>query len=176
MAKSSQSGSLSADIFAAAVTVVLASALGLGVNAFSPKPVNFTVAEESEDDPNAPKTAKADRITMHELAELWSKDEAVLLIDARDKSAYDQGHVPHSLHFPSDNSVDQIQNILPVLQGATALVIYCDSDECSKSDKVAELLTSLDFKNVRVLKGGWVEYSRSGFKIETADDLKKGQR
>ena len=77
-------------------------------------------------------------------------------IDARSSDAFAIDHIPGALLLNEDHWDEQFEQFIQVWDGASMLVVYCDSRTCAASKGVAERLKSdLGLDEVLVLKGGW---------------------
>ncbi len=78
----------------------------------------------------------------------------VVFVDARPVSDFETGHVPDAIAMPMDTGVID-PRALPLVQGATTVVAYCDTnDDCAESRHLAGLLAENGVNDVRVLRGG----------------------
>ena len=71
---------------------------------------------------------KAPRITCEELKQLMDKGEKVVIIDMRENTAYNAGHIKGAVNIcydPLENPQEREMR-LSVLPQDTLLVLYCD--------------------------------------------------
>ncbi|MFA5058661.1 MAG: rhodanese-like domain-containing protein [Opitutaceae bacterium] len=80
----------------------------------------------------------------------------VVLVDARNATAYRRGHVPGAVSLEERHWEEQLPALLQAWQPGKRVVVYCDSEGCNAAQSVARRLRhELDAINVWVLKGGW---------------------
>ena len=90
--------------------------------------------------------------------------KGVLFVDARAEEYLAEGVIPGAI-FNDDNKVlsEKITNEIGFDKG---FVIYCSDDDCGSSEELAFELQEFGFMNIFVFKGGWKEWTESGFEIE----------
>jgi rhodanese-related sulfurtransferase len=82
--------------------------------------------------------------------------DSILWVDARDVTAYEQGHIPGAIHLYEGNFDEQIHVLLDAWHPDMRVVVYCDSRECGASSSLANRLREeFQMDRVYVLKGGW---------------------
>lgn len=110
-------------------------------------------------------------ITLAEAADLFVGEQAVF-IDSRTRADFASGHIPGALSLPLDEikgaaNVRQKLNQAPVsLPPETTLVIYCEGEDCQTSIALAKLIHGQGFRDIRILMGGWAEWSAAGLPVE----------
>ena len=77
----------------------------------------------------------------------------------RDRSEWDEGHIPGALHVPRGNLESRIEGAVP--DRDAQLVVYCASG--ARSAFAAKALEELGYENVSSLAGGFNEWKRSGY-------------
>lgn len=83
------------------------------------------------------------------------RQQGAVFADARELGAFEAGHVAGALPVPMDAGAYP-HEMLPLLQGAATLIVYCDtSASCAASTQLAGLLAAEGFGDVRVLEGGF---------------------
>ena len=50
-----------------------------------------------------------------------------------------------------------------------ALLVYCEGGECQSSQGLAKLLAGAGFTDIRILAGGWEDWTRAGLPVERGD-------
>lgn len=89
----------------------------------------------------------------------------IFLIDTRPTIFYNLGHIDgaHSLPLKSfDKSFSKNQSAIDAaLAEGKKLVIYCQSEKCTDSNKMAKVMSEMGYK-VSVFKGGWELWKMSG--------------
>ena len=156
--------------------MLVASLLGIVVNTVRPNGVALiqsgapvSTAQHAKPD----STAGADTthalaegaISLAEMKRLFDEGTAIIL-DARDPSEYEQGHIPGAINIP----YDRIPEYFDVLQSQVPMdahvVVYCRSLTCDFSDQLATELKIIGYKNISVFSGGWDQWSTAGYPIE----------
>jgi rhodanese-related sulfurtransferase len=81
----------------------------------------------------------------------------VLWIDARGEDAYNEGHIPDAIRLNEDNWDDGIFILMDAWLGnPRPIVVYCESESCGTSQRVAERLReALPGAEIYSLHGGW---------------------
>jgi len=87
----------------------------------------------------------------------YSKDD-ITLIDVRTLKEFETGFIENAINI--DFYSNSISSKISLLDKDSKFVIYCRSDNRSK--KFAKLLLESGFKDVNVIKGGMIEWVKSG--------------
>ncbi len=159
--------------FEAVVIVVLATAIGLGLNyrmmidAFTGRsvtasaPVPLVQQTQVEPDERAifPTPAALD-----EIDELVA--EGAVLIDARNLEAFAAGHLAGAVSLPFAGEQTDLVTFRKRFAVQTTLVTYCSGYGCPDSYSLAELLIQAGYQDVLVYEGGFPEWRDSGRAIE----------
>ncbi|MFX0210656.1 MAG: rhodanese-like domain-containing protein [Candidatus Hodarchaeota archaeon] len=113
-------------------------------------------------------TAKvqADQISLEILRGLVHTRSAII-VDARLSSLFEKGHIPGAINLPALRPKDNVLQKILKYPKYTTVVVYCESDNCSDSRSVADLLRSRGMKNVRTFTGGLQKWKQNGLTIET---------
>lgn len=88
-------------------------------------------------------------ITPQEGKQLLDSDSGVILVDVREQSEYDDGHIPGAILLPLGQINDQAATVLP--DQAATIIVYCRSGRRSQS--AANALLSLGYTNVLDMGG-----------------------
>ena len=104
-------------------------------------------------------------------AEAQERSEA-LYVDVREQDEWDEGTVPRAIHIPRGQLESRIEGLVP--DRSRELVVYCAGG--SRSAFAAKSLSDLGYENVSSLAGGFTDWKRSGFPVETPRTLSTGQR
>ncbi len=102
-----------------------------------------------------------------DLAAARAAGEDVVVVDVRDVTAWDQGHIPGAVHLPARELADRLGE-LPPAEEEPRLVVYCWGPGCNGSTKAALMLSRAGYSSVRELIGGFEYWAREGLAIETA--------
>ena len=87
----------------------------------------------------------------------YSKDD-ITLIDVRTLKEFETGFIENAINI--DFYSNSISSKISLLDQDSKFVIYCRSD--NRSTKFAKLLLESGFKDVNVIKGGMIEWVKSG--------------
>ncbi len=86
----------------------------------------------------------------------------VVLIDARPKAVYDAGHIPGAISLPESSSAEELIGFQKAHSPSQQLVVYCGSQSCSLSKRLADKLAQeYGFRTVRYMTGGYQEWQRA---------------
>lgn len=104
-------------------------------------------------------------ITLAEAEDLFARAGAVF-IDSRSREEFAAGHVPGALNIPLEESKQRLSGgDLPYPQERT-LVVYCEGGDCQTSISLAKLIHDRGFRDTRIFRGGWTEWSAAGLPVE----------
>jgi molybdopterin/thiamine biosynthesis adenylyltransferase/rhodanese-related sulfurtransferase len=104
-------------------------------------------------------------------AEARDRSDA-LFLDVREQSEWDEGVVPGAIHVPRGQRESRIEGLVP--DRSRELVVYCSGG--SRSAFAAKSLGELGYENVVSLTGGFTDWKRNGYPIETPRSLTPEQR
>jgi rhodanese-related sulfurtransferase len=90
----------------------------------------------------------------------------VIFLDAREASEYELKHIKGALSFPVSHFGLYYPKMKKLLPKDAEIVIYCAGEECGASLHLAEELIGLQYENIQVFLGGWVEWHKAGFPAE----------
>jgi rhodanese-related sulfurtransferase len=83
----------------------------------------------------------------------------IVLVDARDKNAFDAGHIPGAVSLPLAELNQKIGDFMAKYAKTTALVVYCSNINCHMSHSLAATLTQQHgYADVREMPGGYAEW------------------
>jgi rhodanese-related sulfurtransferase len=92
-------------------------------------------------------------------ARMWGP--RVLWVDARSEREFDKGHVPGALPLTEDQWDQQLKAVIEAWDESRIVVVYCASDLCRSAHDVADRLRrEMQWNDVYVLQGGWVQWQR----------------
>jgi rhodanese-related sulfurtransferase len=141
------------------VIVVASAALGLAVNAVSPRRIPYIT-------PPPKQHAESEFIPLADAYERW-RSGSVLFLDAREPADYQAGHIPNAFSLPADAFNDHFPNVAPYLTPDSLIICYCDGEACDLSHRLAAMLQLQGFKNTRVLKNAWTAWRTAGYPTNT---------
>jgi rhodanese-related sulfurtransferase len=84
----------------------------------------------------------------------------VLLIDVREQSEYDAGHIPGITLIP----IGEIANRLTEIPKDKTVIVSCQSG--GRSKQVASFLQEQGYTNIHDLQGGFAAWQRAGLPVE----------
>jgi len=112
-----------------------------------------------------------------------SNDPTILVVDTQPKGAYDLGHIKGAVNFPWALDIKSPGN----LPRDKMLILYCDcahaedspnltiqltnkEESCAPGDDsidvAQQLMDKFDYKNIKVLEGGWSKWQQLGYPID----------
>lgn len=98
-------------------------------------------------------------------------NEGALFLDARTADEYEASHVASAMHLTAEmissgRSLDRVTELVENYGYDHPIVIYCHGGDCDASDNVAKLLLPMGFRNLRVMKAGFVDWRSAGYEVE----------
>lgn len=102
------------------------------------------------------------RISIDELKVLLEKKN-VLVIDVRDPTSFEAGHIPGAINVDYVNMPQQARRHL---KETRAIVTYCACTNETTAARAAVDLVQAGVTNVKALTGGWNEWIRRGERVE----------
>jgi rhodanese-related sulfurtransferase len=141
------------------VIVVASAALGLAVNAVSPRRIPYIT-------PPKPVVSESEFIPLADAHQAWSAGSAIFL-DARAPADYQAGHIANAFSLPAESFAEHFANVATYLAPDSAIVCYCDGVQCDLSHQLAEKLRDNGFKNIHILKNAWTEWKKAGYPTGT---------
>jgi len=104
----------------------------------------------------------------------------VLFIDARHDEEYKAGHIPGAYQFDYYYADKFLGALIPVVQQAQLIVVYCNGGDCTDSHYAAlELANIVPRDRLMVYVGGITEWKGKGLEVEVGErnsgTLRKGQ-
>ncbi len=91
-----------------------------------------------------------------------------LLIDARSRTAFFEGHLPGARSLPKGEEVAGVAALQAEVPLSTPLIVYCSGYDCNDSFVLAEELMAAGYRQVRVFEGGFPEWRDAGLPVEGA--------
>ena len=104
-------------------------------------------------------------ISLAEMKRLFDEG-SVIILDARDASEYEQGHIPGAINIPYDRIPEYFDVLNSQVPTDAHVVVYCRSLTCDFSDQLATELKIIGYQNVSVFSGGWEQWTTAGYPIE----------
>ncbi len=105
-------------------------------------------------------------------AEARERQGDALFVDVREREEWEEGVVPGAVHVPRGQLESRIEGLVP--DRSREIVLYCSGG--SRSAFAAKAMQDLGYENVTSLTGGFTDWKRNGFPIETPRSLTPDQR
>jgi molybdopterin/thiamine biosynthesis adenylyltransferase/rhodanese-related sulfurtransferase len=99
-------------------------------------------------------------------------DDSYAVVDVREQSEWDEGHIPGAVHIPRGNLESRVESA--VSDRSAPVLVYCGSG--NRSAFAAKTLEELGYENVVSLAGGFTDWKRNRFPFDiprTLDDAKR---
>lgn len=96
---------------------------------------------------------------------------AIVFVDARDRDHYQAGHIPGAYDLDPYRPELEIATVLPLVQSAEAVLIYCNGGDCEDSQFAAALLeqAGIPKEKLNVYVGGITDWRSNGLSVEMGD-------
>ena len=96
--------------------------------------------------------------------------KTAVFLDARKPEDYQEGHIPGALDFSALEINKFAPLVLPQLPDKSQeLICYCIGGDCTLSTELAEMLKGQGYTHVEVYEGGWPEWKKAGYPVQTGD-------
>jgi len=118
-------------------------------------------------DPGIDETAGVRVIDLGGLDEALA--EGAVIIDARTKTEYEEGHIPGALLVDYYELGRYMKEVLPTLDPTRSTVVYCYGPDCEDAELLARELYMLGFTDLSVFRGGFEEWVDAGRETEGGD-------
>jgi rhodanese-related sulfurtransferase len=94
--------------------------------------------------------------------------ELVILVDARNRRQYEEGHVPGAYWLDHYRPEEGLVELMPVALGAELVIVYCGGGECEDSEFAAMFLrdAGVPGDRLRVYTGGLDEWRSAELPME----------
>ena len=144
----------------AVILVLVSAAMGLLVNAVSPKGIPII-------QPPKPQLHERDKISLAGAKELWDSGAAFFL-DARAPADYAAGHIALARSLPVEQFDQYFPKTAAMLSPDSEIVVYCDGEQCDLSHSLMTLLRErAKYSHVRVLLNGWTVWRQAKLPAKT---------
>ncbi len=146
-------------------------ATALAVNYLSPKGIAVfgnwdTTAGVVSARPKGYQDALFEEISDAESAKAISDQGDAVFIDARSEVSFLQGHITGAVSLPVGQFSEKIQMLLNTYEPSTPMITYCSGRTCDDSHKLAQLLATVGYLNVRIFIDGYPAWEESGYPSE----------
>ena len=99
----------------------------------------------------------ADELTIEDAL---ARTPPVLWIDARPSADYAKAHIPGALPLNEDEWSRLVPEVLNRWSPRRTVVVYCNSETCDASERVARRLREAGISPVFTLHGGWEAWTK----------------
>jgi len=106
-------------------------------------------------------------ISLDQAAALYQEKKAVF-IDARDQWDFAEGHIANAINIP-EFSFEPNDIFANSLDKSQFYIIYCGSNDCEISERLADELQKIGFTKLAVFKDGWESWLNGGFEVEAGE-------
>jgi rhodanese-related sulfurtransferase len=149
------------------IIVILGTVIGMAYNQFleSPLPIFTTYKPDPTGEAGEDLSVYYIEIDAEGLTDMVEADMAVLL-DARTREDYNQGHIPKAVSLPIGEFKQMYDTVSHLLIEDKAIIIYCIDLYCPDSSKLAKELHKKGHPNIFVYRGGIEEWQELGYPVE----------
>lgn len=152
------------------VILVLAVAMGLLLNPLRSEPLPM-VADWSPEERLKTAAGESLIVSLEEARSLCMEEDAVFL-DARSPEEYARGHIRCAQNVPWQSFDAYIDRVWGRFPDDAWIVTYCDGEQCSLSEDLAQELMAMGYRNVKVLLNGWTRWREAG--LPTGGETRAG--
>jgi len=100
---------------------------------------------------------------VEDVSQRLERGEKLTIIDVREESEWDQGHIPGSVHLSKGTIERDIERMFPDTNAE--LILYCGGG--FRSALAADNLTKMGYTNVISMDGGMRGWREAGLDVET---------
>jgi rhodanese-related sulfurtransferase len=151
--------------------MVVSAAMGLGVNALSPKGIPLMYTPPKELDVAGTKVRLLDEKQAYEAFQ----DPFTTFVDTRKPEDYAQERVKGALAMNPDEMESQFMRLQPLLREDRWIVLYCYGPECDMAEKVAGFLVQFGYSDLSIMSAGYRAWADAGFPIEASPAKKRAK-
>ncbi len=148
----------------ALIIAVVASSVGLALNAMASKPLPLVYVPPKEMDLAGVKVPLIDEKEANNHFEM----DGFIFVDTRGNEAYAQGHVKGALLLPADQKEERFPEVQPLLPEESTLILYCYGPECEMAEEVGRFLAQLGYRHMMIMSAGFPEWKKAGYPVGEA--------
>lgn len=157
-----------------AVIILMATVLGIAWNYRLLREVflgqdSRSIQDTTSSAPAAIHTHTPLPLGLMQVKELFNSGEAII-IDARDREAFQKGHIRGAISIPLGEAEGLIPNLSRKTPKEKMLVVYCGGYDCHDSRLLGEKLLAAGFTQVFVYEGGYPEWQDGGNPVERGEE------
>jgi rhodanese-related sulfurtransferase len=97
-----------------------------------------------------------------------------VFLDARKPEDYAKSHVKGSIFLSPDELPLRFASSVALPPRASRIVLYCCGPQCDMAERIAGVLIRMGYKNLTIMKAGFVAWEKAGYPVETAPDNSEG--
>jgi rhodanese-related sulfurtransferase len=106
-----------------------------------------------------------EEVETEKVKEMKENEEAVL-VNALPEDAFNSKHIPGSINLPSGSEDFEGMAEKKIPDKEKKVVVYCSGPECHASNKAAEKLEGMGYKEVFHYSGGMKGWADAGYDFE----------
>jgi len=150
----------------------LSALFGLLVN--TPLLIRYAKGEFREGFEPWPEATDIVSVTLEEAEDHFANDRNAVFIDSRSPEQFASGHILGARNLPVQAADGDKKLWLDRwrIGPQTTLIVYCSGGQCLDSLKLSLWLRQQGFREARLFRGGWMEWSRAGLPAEVGRDEK----
>ena len=105
-------------------------------------------------------------MTVSQLKAMMEEETSPLLIDCRERSEWEEGHIPGAVLFPLSTLEQDVQKLED--EKSRPIVLQCRSGK--RSLRACQFLSERGFENLHNLEGGILAWMECGYDIDNRHD------
>ncbi len=109
-----------------------------------------------------------------ELFDYYKNEKGVIVLDARSKEEYDQGHIPGAYSFGLNNFEKLFKERGEFLRLGKIIITYCSGEYCNDSYDLAVKLAEKGIGEIFIFKGGMQIWEESGYPVISSAPIGRG--
>lgn len=154
-------------LFEMAIIILVAVTIGIVWNHRMLMDIYSGKAVESASEPAPSREPSAGLVPtgLMQAREMFNGKDAVF-IDAREGSAYRQGHIKGAFSLPVGEFEARLAEFQAKVPPDSTLVIYCSGFGCHDSKIVGEKLLQSGYGQILIFEGGFPEWKDAGLPVE----------
>lgn len=96
------------------------------------------------------------------ITQILQHQYGIIIVDARQEAEYQKGHILNAISLNDSTWEKQLPILLGQYESDMPIVIYCDSNKCNSSNRIARRLwNETKLKNIKILEGGWSAWKQA---------------
>lgn len=150
------------------ILLVLAVLLSAGFNAARLQPLQWFPQRSELVPVTTGENESLDFLTIDQVKQALEQPDTVIL-DARSRKYYLEGHIPGALSFPAEEFYELIEPFRERVAELQPIIVYCGGYTCEDSPMLHDLLVSEGYADVKVFEAGFPAWQQAGLPIETGE-------